>query len=233
MKKLFFAVVLALAVVSAALAQGGGSIAQASIALLADPAVRKELKLTAAQSKQIEAEFKRVNDAMKNTKPPKTAQEQQAIQKKVQSLQSSLVSRVQGKLTGTQKKRLRELGLQFFGPFAMLSPDIQKELGLNASQVAKIKSAQASMRNEMEALQKKRQSQVAAITKPKDPKDEKAMQAYAQKVQAMLAQHGPADQKSVQAMKKRAEDRVMAALSSAQKSKWKEMLGRIFKPAGK
>lgn len=224
--------VLGVAIVPAQ-APGGGTVTQAAIGLLADPAVRKEIKLTGAQDKEVLAEFKRLNDTLRSLPQPKTASEAKSTQDKARSMQLSLVSRLQARLNATQAKRLREIALQFFGPFSMISPEIQKELGLSAAQLAKVKAAQKGLSDEARKLQESRQKEVRAIPEPKDRNDQKAVQAYVQKVQTLLAKYGPGDQKKMVAMKKAAEAKALTALSKAQRTKWNAMQGKKFTPPKK
>ncbi|HRK21892.1 MAG TPA: hypothetical protein PLX06_08790 [Fimbriimonadaceae bacterium] len=225
--------VLAASALAGAQAPGGGTVTQASIGLLADPAVRKEIKLTKAQDTEVVGEFKRLNDTLRNIPQPKTATEMRAAQEKARSMQLSLVSRLQARLNASQAKRLREVALQFFGPFSMLSPEIQKELGMTAAQVSKVKAAQKNLADDARKLQESRQKEVKAIPEPKNRNDQKAVQDYVKKVQTLLAKYGPSDQKKLISMKKAAEAKAVASLSSAQQGKWKSMLGAKFTPPKK
>lgn len=219
--------------VSIAQVPGGGTVTQACIGLLADPAVRKEIKLTKAQDTEIVNEFKRLNQALQGISQPKTATEAKSAQDKARSMQLSLVSRLQGRLNAPQAKRLRELGLQYFGPFAMLSPEIQKELGMNSAQIAKVKAAQKGLTDNARKLQESRQNEVKSIPQPANRNDQKAVQAYVQKVQALMAKYGPGDQKKLVAMKKAAEANALKALTGPQSAKWKAMMGVKFTPPKK
>lgn len=225
--------ILAGASLAVAQAPGGGTVTQAAVGLLADPSVRKEIKLTKAQDTEVVTEFKRLNETLQKMPQPKSATEMRAAQEKARSMQLSLVSRLQGRLNASQAKRLREVALQFFGPFAMLSPEIQKELGMTPAQVSKVKAAQTSLADDARKLQESRQKEVKAIPEPKNRNDQKAVQDYVKKVQALLAKYGPSDQKKLMAMKKAAEAKAVGALSSAQQGKWKAMLGAKFTPPKK
>lgn len=212
---------------------GGGNVTQASIGLLADATVRKELKLTKAQDTEVVNEFKRLNTTLQKMPQPKSASEARSAQEKARQMQMSLVTRLQSRLTAAQAKRLREIGLQFFGPFSMMSPEISKELGLSSAQSNKIKEAQNGLAEDARKLQASRQKEVQAIPQPKDRNDQKAVQAYVQKVQALLAKYGPTDQKKLISMKKAAENKALAVLSKAQRAKWNAMLGKKFVPPKK
>lgn len=153
-----------------------------------------------------------------------------AAQAKMRTLQEGLIANLKKKLTPPQAKRLRELGLQFFGPFAMISPEIQKELGLTSAQVAKVKAAQKSLMDKTKELQAMRRDQVRTIPQPKDRNDQKAMKEYVGKVQAMMAKFGPGDGRTISGYKKSAEEQALNVLSAAQKAKWQAMKGPKFTP---
>jgi hypothetical protein len=208
-----------------------GTITQASIGLLERASVRKEIKVSKEQDSMIQAEFKRLNDAAKAifAKRPKDQAEATSSRDKLRSMQMSLVTRIQARLTTPQARRVREIALQQFGPFGMLSPEIQSEMGLNAAQVNKIKAAQKWLQDQLQALQKKRTDEVRKIPQPKDRQDQKAVEAYVKKVNDLMAKYGAGDRKTVASYKKQAEAKVLAALTAAQRTKWSGMLGAPFK----
>jgi hypothetical protein len=231
--KYFFATLLLVPFAALSAAQiKNGTVTEASVALLDDPAVRKELKLTKAQDDYVKREFKRVNDAAQAVfaSRPKNETEAKAAQQKVRSLQLGLVKNLTSKLQAPQLKRLRELGLQYFGPFAMLSPEITKELKLSTAQVNKLKAAQKELMDRTRMLQQTRQNEVKKIPQPKDKNDQKAVKAYFEKVQATLAKYGSSDRKLIQGYKIAAEGQALNALSATQKSQWKAMQGKKFTP---
>lgn len=209
-----------------------GTVSDASYGLLDDPAVRKEIKLTPTQDAFIKGEFKRVNESVRQimSKRPTNEAEMKAAQSKMGSLQLNFYAGLKKKLTPPQAKRLRELGLQFFGPFSMLSPEIQKELGMTSAQVNKVKAAQKSLFDKTKELQSMRRDQVRTIPPPKDRNDQKAVKEYVAKVQAMMAKFGPGDGKTIAGYKKSAEAQALNALSAAQKGKWQAMKGVKFTP---
>ena len=208
----------------------GGTVTQASLGLLDDPAIRKEVKLSAAQDTFVKGQFKRVNDELSKIKRPTSEAEAKSAQARVISLQKGLYATLQKQLTPPQGKRLRELGLQFFGPFSMLSPEIQKELALTPAQIAKVKAAQKSLFDKTKELQATRQSQVRMIPQPKDRTDQKAVQEYVGKVQALMAKFGPGDGKTIAGYKKAEEAQALKALTAAQMSRWQAMKGVKFTP---
>lgn len=221
--------------VAVAQAPKGGTVTQAAVALLDDPAVRKELKLSASQDKNVQAEFKKANGEIQEIvkSRPSTPEAQKSAQTRIRAIQMSLVNRLDRSLSADQRKRLKEIGLQFFGPFAMLSPEIAKEMKITSAQTAKIKAAQKNLLDKTGKLQQSRREQLMSIPRPKDQKDQKAVQAYVQKVNSEMAKFAPSDRKKIAEYKKQAEAEVLASLSKAQRTQWTAMLGRKFTPPKK
>lgn len=62
-------------------------------------------------------------------------------------------------LSADQMKRLKELSVQRAGMRAVMSPDVQKELGLNAEQVKKVETLQTKQREAMQAVMEKARNQ--------------------------------------------------------------------------
>ena len=220
-----------LCLVCAAWAQSlQGTLSQASMTFLGNKAVRKELKLTAQQEAQVKAEIKKLNGTMQTifSKRPTSQAEASSAREKAGKAQLAMIGRLEKLMTAPQRRRLREIALQQAGPFAMLSPEMKKELALTAAQVRTIETAQKDLVKKVQDLRAQRQQQVQLIPQPKDPKDEKAIAAYRSKVEALVKKFGPTDAKTLTGYKKAAEDKVLAALSSTQKSKWKAALGTPF-----
>lgn len=229
----FVAALLLLAFgVTVAQAPKGGTVTQAAVALLDDPAVRKELKLSASQDKSVQAEFKKANGEIQEIvkSRPSTPEAHKSAQTRIRAIQMSLVNRLDRSLSAAQRTRLKEIGLQFFGPFAMLSPEVAKELKITPAQTAKIKAAQKNLLDKTGKLQQARREQLMSIPRPKDQKDQKAIQAYVQKVNAEMAKFAPSDRKKIDAYKKQAESEVLTSLSKAQRTQWTAMLGAKFTP---
>ncbi len=207
------------------------SFAQLTVILLREPAVQKEVGLTAAQKSRIEAEYKRFAARLRElTKaPPKSQAEGAAANRKLESEQIGITNTILSNLLPAQRARLKEIGLQSFGPFAMTAPDVAKDVGITKPQAQGIKSVQDGFQKQMQALQNQRMEGVRAIPQPKNPNDKAAVEAYRAKLAAYANSHAAADRKQFESAKKQAETRVLALLSAAQKSKWTAMQGKPFK----
>lgn len=107
-------------------------------------------------------------------------------------------------LTESQRNRLKELELQAQGPMALLRPEIAKELNITTEQQSKIRGVQDEMR-------------------------EQAMESF-----RGGRQEGGREEmmKMMDEMRAKAEQRVLAVLTSAQKDQWTKMQGVPFKWEG-
>ncbi len=103
-------------------------------------------------------------------------------------------------LNTTQFNRYRELDLQFAGAQAVLRPDISKELGLNETQINRIREIQRQNREQMR---------------------EQFQQGGGQRDPQAMAQ-------AREAYRKKLNDAILGVLTAAQKDKWQKMLGKPF-----
>lgn len=100
--------------------------------LLVRPDVQKELNLTAQQKAKIEEmqqAMRRAREELRSLPPDQRRRHMAELRQKNDPTSV---------LTETQKKRLRELELQWQGPTALMNPEIAKEVGLTQEQRAKI-----------------------------------------------------------------------------------------------
>lgn len=100
--------------------------------LLARPDVQKELNLTAQQKAKIEEMQQAMRMAREELRSLPPDQRRQRMAELRQKNDPTSV------LTETQKKRLRELELQWQGPTALMNPEIAQEVGLTQEQRTKI-----------------------------------------------------------------------------------------------
>lgn len=103
-------------------------------------------------------------------------------------------------LNATQFNRYRELDLQFARAQAVLRPDISKELGLNETQINRIREI---LRQNMEQMR------------------EQFQQGGGQRDPQAMAQAREANRKKLN-------DSVLGVLNASQKDKWQKMLGKPF-----
>lgn len=101
--------------------------------LLQRPDVQKELNLSQSQKaklEQMQQEMRQAMQDMFNLSPEERREQMQALRQKYDP--TSI-------LNEAQRKRLRELELQWQGPMALTNPEIAQQLGLTQEQQAKIR----------------------------------------------------------------------------------------------
>ncbi len=112
---------------------GGRMGANLSWTLLMRDDVQKELNLSEQQKTKLNQMQQEMRQAMQESRnlPPEQRREQ--MQQLRQKYDPTSI------LTDAQRKRLRELELQWQGPMALLDPNIAREVGLTQEQQAKIR----------------------------------------------------------------------------------------------
>jgi hypothetical protein len=224
----FLLLALSLALVAIVQAQlvSNVTLTQASSALLPLRKVQTHLKLTKQQKDSLAALFKGygklVSEIRQKSKNPKDAM-QRANKAQIETANKALAI-----LTAVQRTRLRQLGMQAYGIFSVVAPDVSKELGLTPAQVSSIKRVQASTVAAATKIGQEIQKAAATIPQPKDKNDKKAVQAYFLKVRALMAKRNKSDRKRMNDVKKAGEAKAMAVLSKAQREKWTAMQGPKF-----
>jgi hypothetical protein len=195
---------LALASVTPASAQFRSGALSPSLRLLSMPEVRKELKVTDAQTSQltglqsgVKGEMLKLFRSFKNVPV-------QDRTSKFASFRANLDRKLVLILDAGQRKRLRELELQQEGPRVLLKPDVGAELHLTNAQQTKLSTAR---RKEAESLRELYKGIGAGITP--------AQQAELRGKVSLIQQKTNSDLYDV--------------LTDAQKSQFKSMLGTPFK----
>lgn len=206
------------------------TISEASAPLLGNSSVQKELNLTAAQKTAIQKAFetyeKGIQSLSKET--PKSQQEADRLMQRAGTMRRTMSDSAIKVLTAPQRTRLRQIGLQFYGIFASLSPDVSKELKLTDDQRTRIRKAQELFFEEAVKLQQQRQQQLQAIAPPKNPNDPKEVEAYRKRITESAQRFAKEDQKTLETSKKKFEAQAMAVLTAAQKAQWTTLLGPRF-----
>jgi hypothetical protein len=205
-----FGTYIAAGAVLAALAAPAGAQTRSgavsnSVRLLGQPEVRKELKLTPAQSEQ----FNKLNSGLKTQllETLRSVKQLPAAErtKKFASFRDGLDRQVVELLDPAQRKRLRELELQQEGPRALTKPTFGAELRLTAAQTKKIHEAASSeshtLRDLFLAASKKEPLSAADRTKLNE---------------------------QVASTQKRAESDILAVLTQEQRTRFKAMQGAPF-----
>ncbi len=120
---------------------GGGAMVASM--LLARPDVQRELNLTEQQKAKINEMQQAQRLAMQELRNLPPEERRQRMQEIRQKNDPTTV------LNDTQKKRLRELELQWTGPVALMNPEVAKEVGLTTEQQSKI---QGIIQEQMQAM---------------------------------------------------------------------------------
>jgi hypothetical protein len=226
--RLIQAFIVLLVCVSSALGQlqPNVTLMEASSALLPMMKVQTELKLTATQKDQLKGVF--THYAEEAQRIVKNAKSREEAQQQIVKIREDSVKKALAILNSSQKIRLRQLGLQAYGPFAALAPDVAGELKLTAAQKQKMLTIQRQITLKAQAVYTERAKAVEAIPKPKDAKDQKLVRNYQARVQATLAARSTSDQKRLKAIQEDGQKLALGVLTAAQKKQWAAMLGRKF-----
>lgn len=162
--------------VAPAAAQGAaGFELRTNPALLMNPKVQADMKVTSAQSgavmQALQASAPRIMPLMQKMGKDPSAMKQMMVE--YRKMEADALK----PLNPAQRKRLREITLQTIGPAAVVSPSVSQQLGLTTPQKSKIsgaisaasKSAYASMQGgkpdmrSMMAMQDKIKTKVAGV----------------------------------------------------------------------
>ncbi|GBC91853.1 hypothetical protein HRbin15_00312 [bacterium HR15] len=172
--------------------------ANLSAMLLMREDVQKELNLSQTQKAKLEQMREEMMQAMQELRNLPPEQRRERMQELRQKYDPASV------LTDAQRKRMRELELQWQGPFALNNPEIAKQVGLTEEQQAKIRGiiqeTFQSMRGQFQPGQP-----------PGQPGER--MQEF-------------------QKAREQAERKILEVLTPAQREKWQQLLGKPFEFQG-
>jgi hypothetical protein len=174
--------------------------------MLRIPEVQKELKMTPEQIGKIDAKQETVRqgfqDALQGSNPfQMSTEERQKTMDKLQDIQTKAVADI---LDPTQQKRFHELELQQQGPNAIARKDVQDELKFTDDQKKKVTEALRQTDTDRRA----------------------AMQGV--DFQNLSDEERTKMMTKMQDIQKAQGDRLLALLTDAQKTQWKEMQGAPF-----
>ncbi|GBC90668.1 MAG: hypothetical protein N2045_10225 [Fimbriimonadales bacterium] len=142
--------------------------------LLMRPDVQRELNLTEQQKAKINEMQQAMRVAMQELRNLPPDQRRQRMEEIRQKNDPTTV------LTDAQKKRLRELELQWQGPMALMNPEIAREVGLTQEQQSKI---QGILQEQFQAMRERFQQ---GGGQPDPQAFEKARQELENKILAVL-----------------------------------------------
>jgi Spy/CpxP family protein refolding chaperone len=215
MKRLISLAIL-LAVAAAAMPQSRPGRTLYSGMMLKNPSIQNELKLTPAQRKQVKDYMPGMYRMAPGKAPsaPKNAAEMQKQFRESMAKYEADERKILATLTPAQKARLKQISLQMHGISAVGIPEVAKEVGLTADQVAKVRAIEQT---EMTAMRKLYPTP-KAITSRMSPEDaRKRSEEMMERMRKMQPQ--------ITAIRKNTEAQTMAILTPAQKQKWQKLLG--------
>lgn len=233
MLRLLFPVVLLGVLASAALAQAAFDRSVADIALMQVDAVKTELKLTAAQRAKMNEHAKAFNALGKTVadKLNKNQRPTEAEQKRLETLREQMRTRILNELTPAQLQRLRELTLQDAGLIALASNEVVARLGISNPVATNLrKELQSGMERSAKLMSdaEERLKKEFGNKKPKNKAEEDRLRTEFQtRMEAEMRRVRP----QVEAIAKATETRVMNMLTPAQRTAWRNLQGRPFRPA--
>ncbi len=178
---------------------GGGGV----LGLLGRKDVVKDLALTDAQQKQIQAINQKMQEQMRAAmeEARNGGGDPQGMREAMQVMMKASEKEVMAVLTADQAKRLMEIRIQIEGNRIILDPEIQTKLNFTAAQKDAVKAAQKEQQDKMQAMREEMQN---------GGMDREAMQ------------------KAQQEMQKAMDAKLGAILTQAQKDQLKAMSGKPF-----
>ncbi len=191
--------------------------------LVADPTVKHDLGLTTEQSTRIAGIF-----ATYGERQQAASNTASTDPKAYERIDIDTANSILSVLTSAQKQRLSEVTLQLVGVSAIGSPEVAKRLGLTQDQKAKAQAILLAVDKKEEDLD----AELAdSIQKLQEPNSESQRVAYEKEKNRIAAAQKP-KRDAISKERKQAELRVLDLLSSGQRAKWENMLGKPLRHKG-
>lgn len=207
------------------------TLMQASTALLTQRSVQMHLKVTKQQQELLQSVFKWfAQEAQRIGKASKT---REAALAQISKVRLDASQRALNALSSAQKARLRQLGLQAYGPFALMAPDMAPIVKLTAAQKSKLKAIEKTALQKAQAIFRERSDAARAIPRPKDQSNQALMQEYMKQVQKVMLARNASDQRRARAVRDSADKQALAVLTPAQRAQWKALQGKVFPLEGR
>lgn len=191
--------------------------------------MQRELKVSPAQLKMIQKHFgEYANVAMDlQTRYRKDRANKEKYNTPLKAAQKKLIAACLKLLSAPQKARLMECGIQKYGIFSLISPDVARAIALTPEQSKMAKKYYLTSYNTMDTLSKETASRVRAIPQPKDPNDKKQMEAYKAKVNQVANAGRDSDVPKMQAVQAAMEKKTLALLTKAQLTAFEKLKGKL------
>lgn len=207
------------------------TMVEASVMLIGDQVIQKDLKLTPAQEKSIRDAFSKYADVA--TELVRKYTKDRANKPKYNSMlhaeQRTLISKCLSILSTGQEKRLKEIGIQHHGIFSAGNPDVARELGLSAAQIKQINGYRKQYVDTMNSVSQRRAKEIRAVPQPKNVKDEKQVAAYRKKLQEVANKTRDQDIKIIENKKVAMEKLAEKVLASKQRAHFERLKGAPLK----
>jgi Spy/CpxP family protein refolding chaperone len=204
-----------------------GGFGSCKLDLLTQKSVQKDLKLSKKQLKDLNVIHTKHQEGTRrlfaNMRFDTLLKESDALPKKYQELAETTAEAVEDILTSQQRKRLREISWQQRGRLALSDPEAAEALKLTEEQRQNIQDIQADAAKEMRAEAMKQMQ--GAFDLGGNPFDVQKALAKMQNGQKTLAKL----QKSFAELQKNAGETLLDVLTTEQRTRWKELLGKPFK----
>lgn len=205
------------------------NILDASIIILGNQEVQPELKLTEQQLRVIRKEFQNYADRALELLAAlrKDRSRSKELNKKLDGFQRILMDRCQAILSKGQKKRLCELGIQHWGPPAVVLPDVSANLKMTSAQIAKAKRIKKAFEDYRDEMERRQKALVQSIPQPKKT-DKKAVEEYRKKLQKILNDFNKTERPKLIARSQQSDVDIYNVLSKSQKAQFEKMKGKIL-----
>ena len=205
----------------------------ADVALLQAKEIQKDLKINDAQRKKM-------NDAADTHRTRLSTYEQQQRAAKVKDTEAQQRTKLKGyydelkksvltQLSATQLKRLRELTLQRAGLTAILDKVVAQKLGMSDAQLDKYRKVFESGAEKAAALERQTLEPILNKYKAMKPKTDAEKKSLQEKFQKEVAEAGKKAEPKMRALKNSTQKQLEAALTAAQRAKFKSLQGTPFK----
>jgi hypothetical protein len=207
----------------------------ASVILLQDRAVQNELKITEQQRTQmnkfadqhrgrLDAYGKQLQAQAQKNNGQVTPDE-----KRLEALFEELKKNVFSQLNATQIRRLREISLQALGVAALSDNVVAKRVGLNDSQLKRVRDLVSDGFKRANDIQTKAINDATKDLQSRKPANEAEQRKLVEEANKRAAAAQKRIEPQLNKLRTEVTDKVMAVLTAQQRQTWNNLLGKPFK----
>ena len=206
------------------------NIYDASVLILGNQEVQADLKLNPSQKDRIQKAFSKYADEATKLLElyRKDRKNKDKYNAQLKTHQRVLMDASLSILSKTQKERLKQLGVQHFGPFCVKLPDLAKELKLTPDQLKRINAQIDGFEKYRDDMEAKQKATIQTVPKPKNKNDKKEVETYRKRLQQKMSDMMKADRPKLIAARTKAEQSIMNILSATQRKQFDAMKGKIL-----